>query len=697
MNPPDHFSLRAVFSGSRGRWLPFVLGAIVIAVVTLSYRSGKLTIPASLAKTQTQPSGNLNITFRDSATGYAVPTSFSAENQTARARAALVTDAAGRGWYQLAAGRHNLEVAARGYRPLKTHFEVDPQTPLAVTVWLDPLEPPEELRPEVVEAKLIPGYTMLHGHVADAQAGWPLAGARIRLENAGVEAQTDERGYFLLYALAPPVNPTEEPPKTDHLVAYFAGFKTYRVANVLLTEGDSHFKIELEQGERTVERDRGHKLLRSAEELKDAQRRPQESAADHHLSPQLEARVAGVEQATNVPVPSSIRVGFNCSCATCSTVQVYTLDTYVRLGLDDEWFSSWNSNSLKAGAIAFRSYGAYHVYHPRNVNYDICSTTCCQVIDPNDSSVNTDNATFATSGVIVVNSAGTEPLFAEYAAENNNNYCADGFTGRPADNWPCMNDFVDAGTTFNGHGRGMCQWGTQRWAVNQAKDWTWIVNHYYNDNGNPSGARSGVLQTPAPDFSLSATPSSQTVAPGGSASYTVTVVPSGGFTGAVDFSVSGLPSGASASFNPPSVDTSGSTTMTVTTIAATPIGAYPLTITGASGSLQRTTSVTLVVANPSADFSLSATPSSRTVRRGQSTTYDVTVTPLNGFDGTVTFSVSGLPGGASASFNPTSVTGSGTTTMTVTVGNPRGTFTLTITGTSSGLQHSATVTLTVTK
>jgi len=41
-------------------------------------------------------------------------------------------------------------------------------------------------------------------------------------------------------------------------------------------------------------------------------------------------------------------------------VQVYTLDTYVRLGLDDGWISSWNSNSLKSGAIAFRSYGAYH-------------------------------------------------------------------------------------------------------------------------------------------------------------------------------------------------------------------------------------------------------------------------------------------------------------------------------------------------
>lgn len=85
------------------------------------------------------------------------------------------------------------------------------------------------------------------------------------------------------------------------------------------------------------------------------------------------------------------------------------------------------------------------------------------------------------------------------------------------------------------------------------------------------------------------------------------------------------------------------------------------------------------------------------MRRNQSTSYTITVTPLDGFNGAVAFSLSGLPGGASASFNPTSVTGSGSTTMTVTAGNQRGTFTLTITGTSGGLQRATTVTLTVTK
>src|SRR6266446_3579459 len=202
---------------------------------------------------------------------------------------------------------------------------------------------------------------------------------------------------------------------------------------------------------------------------------------------------------------------------------------------------------------------------------------------------------------------------------------------------------------------------------------------------------------PTPDYSLSASPASQTVAPGASTSYTVTVTPSGGFSGTVTFSVSGLPAGAGASFNPPSVNTSGSSTMNVTTSASTPVGSYPLTITGTSGTLSHTTSVTLVVANPTADFALSATPASQSVPHNGTTTYTVKVTPSNGFNGTVSFAVSGLPNGATASFNPTTVTGSGSTTMTVTTGHPRGTFPLTITGTSGALSHTASVSLTVTK
>jgi unsaturated rhamnogalacturonyl hydrolase len=100
-----------------------------------------------------------------------------------------------------------------------------------------------------------------------------------------------------------------------------------------------------------------------------------------------------------------------------------------------------------------------------------------------------------------------------------------------------------------------------------------------------------------PSFALSAAPSSQTINPGAGTSYTVTVTPSGGFTGNVGFSVSGLPSGATGSFNPPSVSGSGSSALDISTSTSTPAGSHSLTITGTSTSpnLTNTAVVTLVV------------------------------------------------------------------------------------------------------
>jgi hypothetical protein len=200
-----------------------------------------------------------------------------------------------------------------------------------------------------------------------------------------------------------------------------------------------------------------------------------------------------------------------------------------------------------------------------------------------------------------------------------------------------------------------------------------------------------------PDFSVSATPSSQTVTQGASTSYTATVTPSGGFTGTVTFSASGLPAGASASFNPASVTTSGSSTMTVTTASTTPVGSYPLTITGTSGTLSRTAAVTLLVQAPATpDFSLSTTPSSVTVTAGSTANYTENVTRTGGFTGSVSLSISGLPAGAAGTFTPNPNTGaSSALAVTTSTTTPPGTYPLTITGTSGTLTRTSTATLVV--
>ena len=80
----------------------------------------------------------------------------------------------------------------------------------------------------------------------------------------------------------------------------------------------------------------------------------------------------------------------------------------------------------------------------------------------------------------------------------------------------------------------------------------------------------------APDFTVSATPSSRSVTAGGSTTYTVGVTALNGFAGSVGFSVSGMPSGVTAAFSPAAATGSGSSTMTLTTATGTAAGTYPL-------------------------------------------------------------------------------------------------------------------------
>jgi uncharacterized membrane protein len=81
---------------------------------------------------------------------------------------------------------------------------------------------------------------------------------------------------------------------------------------------------------------------------------------------------------------------------------------------------------------------------------------------------------------------------------------------------------------------------------------------------------------------------------GTSGSYTVTVTRTGGFTGAVQLSVSGLPSGVTAVFSP-NPATGTTSTLTVTAAATAATGSFALTITGTSGTLSHAASATLVV------------------------------------------------------------------------------------------------------
>lgn len=208
-------------------------------------------------------------------------------------------------------------------------------------------------------------------------------------------------------------------------------------------------------------------------------------------------------------------------------------------------------------------------------------------------------------------------------------------------------------------------------------------------SGSQTVTTSLTLIIAAPAFSLYA--SNLTVGQGLSGGTYVYINQLYGFSGAVNLSVSGLPSGVTASFstNP---TTSYYNPVTFNVGSTVPVGQYPLTITGTSGSVTQTATLTLTVGVPS--FTLSAY--SITVGQGHTSSTSVYVNTVNGFNGAVTLSVSGLPSGVTASFSTNSTT-SYYDQVTFNVGStvPVGQYPLTITGTSGSVTQTTTLTLTV--
>jgi len=440
------------------------------------------SILAAIGRLDQKDDATISVRVRDSRTGVAIP---NARVEIIRERGPRI-NSLGSGTVAATPNENiHITISAEKYTGSESQFVAGPGM-LPVTFLLDPIEEPEELRSDVVAAKLDPQKALIHGHVIDSESGTPIAGATVRLRQQHVTAKSDQRGYFSLLAAALPYNMPDDVPLRDDIIVEANDHRTFEILNAFLPQGaDTHYIVELQRGSGVDTRDDIHKLQRANPYEGDDTR-----FSDADLPP-AEVSAQGLKPIANsVPLPTNIRLGTNCSCASCSSVLVLARGTYVKRGLNDEWIASWHINALRAGAVAYRSYGCYYAQHPISSNYDICNNACCQVND-SDTSTSTNQAVDDTSGVVVTRDC-AHPAKAYYAAEQNHCAgCGNGYAGAPASNWPCITDMVDINQSCNGHGLGACQWGTQRHAVNNGWAWTTIVDHYYyNGGGNRNAKRS---------------------------------------------------------------------------------------------------------------------------------------------------------------------------------------------------------------
>jgi len=141
--------------------------------------------------------------------------------------------------------------------------------------------------------------------------------------------------------------------------------------------------------------------------------------------------------------------------------------------------------------------------------------------------------------------------------------------------------------------------GTMRWLTTLTYGGTWPNP---GGTGWVSGSYSDSIYatySTGPDFTITASPTSQGIGAGNTASFTLNLAASGGFTETVSLSVtSGCPSGVTCTVTPDSIDAfPGSSTLSVPTLITTS-GSYSVVVHAQSTSKSHDVTVTLSVTGP---------------------------------------------------------------------------------------------------
>ena len=397
---------------------------------------------------------------------------------------------------QLKQGQQTLSVSSSKYAPMSAQVDVTTTNASELDFYLDPLETPEQLRPDVVTALHREGATLMQGFVVDDDSREPLAGVHVSSLPSGAETETDARGFFRFYV---PVQTRSEASNSPAcLVFEKAGYsRQIRLNLELWSRGDWTYRVRLAPGAEDQIIDENSERRR---EIRQSSNAATPSSPTTPSPADLSDTGVGVSPNGTSPANASVRVPRNIRVKTSSgAIDYVTMDYYVKHVLPSEWIASWGaisggSNSLNAGAVSIRCYAIAKINSPQSSTYDICGTSACQVYGTQTSSY-TDRAVNYTADYVLINSSGIIPS-TEYSAENNSlGYsCGDGYT-QPTGG--CLYDPVCSGEARYGHGRGLCQWGSARWATGRKmagrtsgdttpngypqQDWTWIVQHYYPD------------------------------------------------------------------------------------------------------------------------------------------------------------------------------------------------------------------------
>ncbi len=200
------------------------------------------------------------------------------------------------------------------------------------------------------------------------------------------------------------------------------------------------------------------------------------------------------------------------------------------------------------------------------------------------------------------------------------------------------------------------------------------------------GGGDGGTTNPPPipqGFTVALSASTLSVEQGANSSVTATIGRTGNFTGTVNLTIEGAPTGLTASFSTSAItSTTTSTTLTVAAAASLAPGTYSLTIRGQASGLSDQTGTVSVTVTAKPAITMTLAPTALSVAAGGSGNYTATIARTN-FAAAVVVAVSGAPSGVT-----TAVTSAGDVfTVAITVGASvtPGTYTLTTTASGTGV------------
>ncbi len=202
------------------------------------------------------------------------------------------------------------------------------------------------------------------------------------------------------------------------------------------------------------------------------------------------------------------------------------------------------------------------------------------------------------------------------------------------------------------------------------------------------------ITTAAQDFNLDLSPNAASLAVGGSGTFTVQTATTAGAAETLTLSVT-APAGVTASISPTSIASGSTATLTVNAASAAANVQVIVRADGAAGTHTASLLLNVTGTGGGNDFSINITaPTGKTATSGSSAvtvTFPITTAVISGAAENVNLSISGLAGGVTGAFNPTSVTaGSGSTlTLTVPANAAASTSNFTVTGTSPSATHGA--------